>query len=72
MTLTLTIDNNTEGQRLLDGLCSATNYDPASGKTKGEWVKERLAEYLKQHAIRGEFKTTSDTIRAKIGAITIR
>ena len=71
MTLTLTIADNTQAQRILDGLCSATNYDPASGKTKGEWVKEKLAAYLKQFAIRGEFKTTSDTIRTAIDAIVI-
>jgi hypothetical protein len=71
MTLTLTIADNTEGQRILDGLCSATNYNPASGVTKAAWVKEKLIAYLKQFAIRGEFKTTADTIKTAIDGIVI-
>lgn len=71
MTLTITIADNTDGQRLLNGLCAATNYDPASGISKGDWVKDKLSAYLKQFAIRGEFKETADTIRTEIDAIVI-
>lgn len=54
MTLTITIADNTEAQRVLDGLCAATNYDPGSGITKGDWVKARLVEFLRTYTKRGE------------------
>ncbi len=71
MTLTLTIADNVAASRMVDGLCAATNYNPASGITKGDWVKQKLSAYLKQFATRGEFKVTADTIKAEIEAIVI-
>ena len=71
VTLTLTINDNAEAQRLLDGYCIGSNYDPAGGLTKQDWVKKNLGEYLKLTALRGEFKESSDTITSELNAIVI-
>lgn len=71
MTLTIDIADATDAQRVLDGLCWATNYNPASGKTKGQWVKEKLIEFLRFHTLRGEVKETQTTSKAEIDAIVI-
>lgn len=71
MTLTITIANDTDGQRLLDDLCAATNYDPGSGITKGNWVKGKLIDFLRSYSKRGEIKTAAAAISTQIDAITI-
>lgn len=71
MTLTINIPDNTAGQRLLDDIAAATNWDSGSGITKADWVRTRLIEYLRVVAKRGEFKTTQDTISTQIDAIVI-
>lgn len=70
MTLTITIDNATDAQRVLDGLCEATNY-PGGPMSKGEWVKSRLIDFLKLYAKRGENKVSASTTSTQIDAIVI-
>lgn len=71
MTITLTIDNAAEAQRVLDGLCTASDYDPGSGLTKGQWVTQQLIKFLKLYAKRGENKTSAINTSAAIDAIVI-
>lgn len=70
MQVTLIIDDNVAGTRLVNDFCVATKYD--GSVSKGEWVRANLALYLKQAAKRGEFKTTAETVGAEIDAIVIR
>lgn len=72
MTLTLTIDDDAQATRLLNGFCAGTQYDPASGKTKAAWAKERLSDYMKVMAKRGEFKAAQATIVSEIDAVVVR
>ena len=71
MTLTLTIADNTAGTRLLNGFCLGSNYDPGSGITKADWVRQQLALFLKQTAKRGEVRADSAAISTAIDAIAV-
>lgn len=69
MTLTITIADNTDAQRVLDGLCEATDYDAGSGQTKGEWMKDKIIQFLRSYAKRGENKINSVATSTAIDAI---
>jgi hypothetical protein len=71
MTLTLTIDNATEATRIVNGFCIGSQYDPASGKTKAEWTKAKLIDYMKVTAKRGDYKTAATQISGEVDAIVI-
>lgn len=71
MTLTITIPNDTEGQRLIDDICAATNWDSSSGITKANWVKNKVIDIIRVYSKRGEFKTSQATISSQIDAIVI-
>lgn len=47
MTLSITIPDAIATQ-VVDNVCAATNYDPASGKTKPQWAREKVIEALKR------------------------
>lgn len=72
MQITLTIADPNDATRLLNDLCSATKYDPGSGITKADWLKQQMALWLKQTAKRGEFKDTAAVISTAIDAINIQ
>ena len=71
MTLTITIDDATEATRLLNDFCTQTGWTSGSGVTKADWTREKLGDYMKLQAKRGEFKEASGTIIAAIDAIVI-
>lgn len=71
MTVTLTIDDPVQAQRVVDGLCVATRYDAGSGKTKAQWIKERMITYMKTLAARGESQATAETITGEVTSIVI-
>lgn len=71
MTLTLTIDDAAQATRILNDFCVATKYDPQSGITKADWMKQRLGFYMKQTAKSGEFNTAAATIKTELDAIVI-
>lgn len=70
MILTIEIADATDAQRVLDGLCEATNY-PGGPMSKGEWVKEKMIGFLRSYAKRGEIKANANTTSAEIDAIAI-
>lgn len=71
MTITITIDNAAEATRVLNGFCSGTNYDSASGITKADWMVQQLGLYVKQKAMQGEFKVTAASVKSDINAIVV-
>lgn len=71
MTLTLTIDDPTEATRLLNDFCTQTGWTVGSGVSKADWARDKLGDYLKLMAKRGEFKEVQGTIIAAIDAIVI-
>jgi len=70
MNITLTIPDANAPQ-IVDGICSATGWTVASGKTKAAWAKERLALWAKDTAKRGLLKTSQTDINATIDPIAI-
>ena len=72
MTLTLTIDNATEATRLVDAFCAQTGWTVGSGVTKADWTRDKIGDYLKFQAKRGEFKAEQSKIITGIDAIVIK
>ena len=56
---------------VLDNICAATNYDPASGKTKGAWVKEQVIRTLKLQAANGAAKRALEAANGEFDAAAI-
>ncbi len=70
MIITLTIPDESATQ-IVDGVCSATGWTAASGKTKGVWAKEKLAQWVKDTAKRGLLKSSQVDIGAVIDPVAI-
>jgi hypothetical protein len=70
MQLTINIPDDVAPQ-VVDGICTATNYDAASGKTKGQWAKEQLIRTLKGLAVSGMARSSVTTTRATLDAAAI-
>jgi len=70
MTITLTIPD-ANGSQLVDGVCAATGWTVASGRTKAEWAKEKLAQWIKETAKRGLLRTSQTNIATAIDPVTI-
>jgi hypothetical protein len=71
MTLTITIENATDATRLINDFCSATKWEASSGISKADWARDRIGDYIKQMAKRGEFKDAQVSIVSAIDAIAI-
>jgi hypothetical protein len=70
MTLTINIPDAVATQ-VVDGICAATNYDAASGKTKAQWAKEQVIRTLKAMATSGAVKTAMANTKATLEAAAI-
>ena len=57
--------------QVVDGICAATNYDAASGKTKTQWAKEQLIRTMKNLATSGAVKTAMTDTKAALDAAAI-
>lgn len=60
-----------QAPQIVDGICAATNYDAASGKTKAQWAKEQVCAFIKVTAKRGLLKAQQTTISDTIDPVTI-
>ena len=70
MTLTINIPDAVAPQ-VVDGICAATNYDAASGKTKAQWAKEQLIRTMKTMAANGAVRTALTTTKATLDGAAI-
>ena len=70
MTLTINIPDEV-APLIVDGICEATNYDAASGKTKAVWAKEQIIAHLKRMATSGVMKSTLASTKATLDAAAI-
>jgi hypothetical protein len=70
MTLNINIPDAVATQ-VVDGICAATNYDAASGKTKAQWAKEQLIRTMKAMATNGAVKTAMTTTKATLDGAAI-
>ena len=70
MTLTITIPDAVAPQ-IVDGICDATGYDAASGKTKAQWAKEQLIRTMKSLATSGVMKSTLAATRSTLDGAAI-
>ena len=68
ITLTIPDANATE---IVDGVCSATGWTVGSGQTKGQWAKDKLAQWVKDTAKRGLLRTSHTNISATIDPVAI-
>ena len=57
--------------QIVDGICSATGWTAASGKTKGVWAKERLVAWVKDTAKRGLLRESQTAISGAIDPVAI-
>ena len=60
-----------QAPQIVDGICAATNYDAASGKTKAQWAKEKLVAWMKDTAKRGLLRQDQATIASTIDPVSI-
>ena len=60
-----------QAAQIVDGICSATGWTVASGKTKGLWAKERLIMWVKDTAKRGLLRDSQATISTTIDPVVI-
>jgi hypothetical protein len=60
-----------QAAQIVDGICSATGWTVASGKTKGQWAKERLIMWVKDTAKRGLLRDSQTTISTTIDPVVI-
>jgi hypothetical protein len=65
MTLNINIQDAVATQ-VVDNICTATNYDAASGKTKAQWVKEQVIKSVKNLATNGAVKTALTTTKTTL------
>jgi hypothetical protein len=70
MTMTINIPDAVATQ-VVDGICAATNYDAASGKTKAQWAKEQVIRSIKNLAQNGSMKAALTTTKATLDAAVI-
>jgi len=70
MTMTINIPDAVAPQ-VVDGICAATNYDAASGKTKAQWAKEQVIRSIKNLAQSGSMKAALTTTKATLDAAVI-
>jgi len=70
MNLTINIPDAVAPQ-MIDNICTATNYDAASGKTKAQWAKEQLIKTLKNLATNGAVKAAMTTTKATLDGAAI-
>ena len=70
MTINLTIPDANAGD-IVDGVCAATGWTDASGQTKAQWAKAKLAQWIKDTAKRGLLRTSQANITATIDPVTI-
>jgi hypothetical protein len=57
--------------QVVDGICAATNYSAASGKTKAQWAKEQVIRNIRQMAANGAMKTALASSKAVMNAAAI-
>lgn len=55
----------------MDGICAATNFDPATSKDPVEWVKDKAVTWLKDTAKRGQLMNLRTNIVAAVDNISI-
>ena len=60
-----------QAAQIVDGICSATGWTVASGKTKAQWAKERLIMWVKDTAKRGLLRDSQTTISTTIDPVVI-
>ncbi len=70
MQITLNIPD-TEAPQIVNGICAATNYDPATSKDKVEWVKDKVVFWLKDTAKRGQLMNLRTNIVTAVDNISI-
>jgi len=70
MNITLTIPD-ADATQIVDGVCAATGWTAASGKTKAQWAKEKLVQWVKDTTKRGLLKTSQADISAAIDPVVI-
>jgi hypothetical protein len=57
--------------QVIDDICTATNYDPASGKTKAAWAKEQVIRTIKNLATNGAVKSAMTAAKATLDGAAI-
>ena len=70
MTISLNIPD-ADATQIVEGVCAATGWSEASGKTKAAWAKEKLVTWIKDTAKRGLLRTSQTTINTSIDPIVI-
>ena len=70
MIITLEIPDG-EATQIVNGICAATGWTVASGKTKGVWAKERLILWIKDTAKRGLLRESQVSITGTIDPVVI-
>ena len=70
MTINLNLPDENATQ-LVNGICTATGWTDASGKTKAEWAKAQLVQWIKDTAKRGLLKDSQTSISTAIDPVTI-
>ena len=70
MTVSLNIPDASATQ-IVEGVCAATGWTAGSGKTKAEWAKTMLGNWVKETAKRGLLTQERATIVATIDPIEI-
>ena len=70
MQITLNIPDD-QAKQIVDGICAATNFDPATSKDPVEWVKDKAVTWLKDTAKRGQLMNLRTNIVAAVDNISI-
>jgi hypothetical protein len=70
MTLTINIPDAVAPQ-LVDGICTATNYDAASGKSKADWAKDQVIRTMKTLAANGAMRAAMTSTKAALDGAAI-
>ena len=70
MTLNINIPDAVAPQ-IIDNICTATNYDPASGINKAQWAKDQVIRVLKQMATSGAVKAAMTNTKATLDGAAI-
>jgi hypothetical protein len=70
MTMTINIPDAVAND-VVNGICAATNYDAASGKTKAQWAKEQIIKTMKGLAASGLARSTMTTTKATLDGAAI-
>ena len=70
MNITLNIPD-ASAPDLVNGIAAATGWTAASGITKAEWAKARLAQWIKDTAKRGLMKTRLTELNTNIDPVSI-